>query len=261
MGILNVTPDSFSDGGRYNLLDAAIDHAATMVEEGATLIDIGGESTRPGALPVASSEEIDRVMPVLEALRARFDVVLSIDTSSPALMREASKAGAGMLNDVRAFSRQGALAEAQEAAQQQGVALAVMHMQGEPTDMQVSPVYGEVTVEVKAYLRERLALLCDMGVPKGQLLADPGFGFGKTLEHNYVLLKNLPQFAALGVPLLVGLSRKSMIGIPLGKPAHERVFGSVAAALLAVERGAAIVRVHDVGPTVDALKIRARLCD
>lgn len=261
MGILNVTPDSFSDGGRYNLLDAAIDHAASMVEEGATLIDIGGESTRPGALPVASSEEIDRVMPVLEALRARFDVVLSIDTSSPALMREASKAGAGMLNDVRAFSRQGALAEAREAAQQQGVALAVMHMQGEPTDMQVSPVYGEVTVEVKAYLRERLALLCDMGVPKGQLLADPGFGFGKTLEHNYVLLKNLPQFAALGVPLLVGLSRKSMIGIPLGKPAHERVFGSVAAALLAVERGAAIVRVHDVGPTVDALKIRARLCD
>jgi dihydropteroate synthase len=259
MGILNVTPDSFSDGGRYNLLDAAIEHAAFMVEEGASLIDIGGESTRPGALPVAPSEEIDRVMPVLEALRARFDVVLSIDTSSPALMREASKAGAGMLNDVRAFSRQGAEAAALEAAQQHGVALAVMHMQGEPTDMQVSPVYGEVTSEVVAYLRERLALLGDMGVPKAQLVADPGFGFGKTLEHNYVLLKNLPQFTALGVPLLVGVSRKSMIGIPLGKPAHDRVFGSVAAALLAVERGAVIVRVHDVGPTVDALKIRARL--
>lgn len=259
MGILNVTPDSFSDGGRFNLLDPAIDHAATMIEEGATLIDIGGESTRPGAQPVASSEEIDRVMPVVEALRTRFDVVLSIDTSNPVLMREAVAAGAGMLNDVRAFTREGAAHAAFEAVRDHGVALCFMHMKGEPGEMQVAPAYDDVTQEVIAYLQGRMSVLCEMGIPAEQLLADPGFGFGKSLEHNYALLKNLPDFDVLGVPLLVGVSRKSMIGIPLGKPAHERVFGSVAAALLAAERGAALLRVHDVGPTVDALKILAQL--
>lgn len=259
MGILNVTPDSFSDGGRYNLLDAAIDHAASMIAEGAAFIDIGGESTRPGAQPVAPAEEMDRVMPVVEALRARFDAVLSIDTSNPHLMRAAVQAGAGMLNDVRAFTRPGAAQAALEAARDYGAALCFMHMKGEPTEMQLAPSYGDVTVEVIAYLQARLAVLCEMGIPVAQLLADPGFGFGKTLEHNYTLLKNLPRLDVLGLPLLVGVSRKSMIGIPLGKPAHERVHGSVAAALLAAERGAAILRVHDVGPTVDALKILARL--
>lgn len=261
MGILNVTPDSFSDGGRYNLLDAAIAHAALMVEEGAALIDIGGESTRPGAQPVAPTEEIDRVMPVVEALRSRFDVVLSIDTSNPVLMTEAVKAGAGLLNDVRAFSRPGAEQVATNAVRNHGAALCFMHMKGEPTDMQLAPVYADVTTEVLAYLQARMTAFCEMGVPAAQLLVDPGFGFGKTLEHNYTLLKNLRQFGELGIPLLVGVSRKSMIGIPLGKPAHERVFGSVAAALLAAERGASILRVHDVGPTVDALKILAQLND
>lgn len=259
MGILNVTPDSFSDGGRYNLLGAAIDHAASMIQEGASLIDIGGESTRPGAKPVASAEEMDRVMPVVEALRGRFDAVLSIDTSNPQLMRAAVSAGAGMLNDVRAFTRPGAIQAAVDAVRDHGAALCFMHMKGEPTDMQLAPAYEDVTSEVIAYLQSRLAVLCEMGIPSAQLLADPGFGFGKTLEHNYTLLKNLPRLGVLGVPLLVGVSRKSMIGIPLGKPAHDRVHGSVAAALLAAERGASILRVHDVGPTVDALKILAQL--
>lgn len=259
MGILNVTPDSFSDGGRYNLLDAAIDRAQSMVEEGATLIDIGGESTRPGAQPVPGQEEMDRVLPVLEALRARFDVVYSIDTSNPDLMRDAARLGAGMLNDVRAFLRPGAATAALHAVSGHQVALCLMHMRGEPNDMQAAPEYADVTSEVYNFLQSRLQALQNLGVPKTQLLVDPGFGFGKTLAHNYTLLRDLLRFAALGVPVLAGLSRKSMIGIPLNKPANDRVYGSIAAALLAAERGAVILRVHDVGPTVDALKILAQL--
>lgn len=259
MGILNVTPDSFSDGGRYNLLDAAIDHAHAMIEEGATLIDIGGESTRPGARPVASQEELDRVLPVLEALRSRFDVVVSIDTSNPELMRESARLGAGLLNDVRAFLRPGAEAAALQAVTDYQVAICFMHMQGEPTDMQVAPHYDDVTRQVYSFLEDRLQQLMALGIPQAQCLADPGFGFGKTLAHNYSLLASLQRFETLGVPLLAGMSRKSMIGVPLGKPAHERVHGSVAAALLAAERGARILRVHDVGPTVDALKILQQL--
>lgn len=259
MGILNVTPDSFSDGGRFNLLEAAIDHAQTLVEEGATLIDIGGESTRPGATPVPSQEEIDRVLPVLEALQARFDVVYSIDTSNPELMREAARRGAGMLNDVRAFQRPGAESAALWAATEHKLALCLMHMRGEPTDMQQAPQYADVTSEVYNFLQTRFQALQALGIARSQLLADPGFGFGKTLAHNYTLLRDLPSFAALGVPVLAGLSRKSMIGVPLSKPANDRVYGSVAAALLAAERGASILRVHDVGPTVDALKILAQL--
>lgn len=259
MGILNVTPDSFSDGGRYNLLDAAIGHAHTMIEEGATLIDIGGESTRPGAQPVASQEELDRVLPVLEALRSRFDVVVSIDTSNPELMRESARLGAGLLNDVRAFLRPGAEAAALQAVTDHQVAVCFMHMQGEPTDMQVAPHYDDVTQQVYIFLENRLQQLMALGIPQAQCLADPGFGFGKTLAHNYSLLANLRRFEALGIPLLAGMSRKSMIGVPLGKPAHERVHGSVAAALLAAERGARILRVHDVGPTMDALKILQHL--
>lgn len=259
MGILNVTPDSFSDGGRYNLPDMAVDHAARMIGEGATVIDIGGESTRPGALPVASKEEFDRVLPVLEALRARFDVIVSIDTSNPELMREAARQGAGMLNDVRAFCRPGAEAAAQAAVVEHGVVLSVMHMQGEPTHMQQSPTYQNVIQDVYDFLAGRLSVLEASGIPRQKLIVDPGFGFGKTLEHNYTLLKNLATLQALGVPVMAGLSRKSMIGLPLGKPAHERIFGSVTAAVLAAERGASILRVHDVGPTIDALKILKQL--
>lgn len=259
MGILNVTPDSFSDGGRYNLLDAAIDHASVMVEEGAALIDIGGESTRPGAQPVSSVEELDRVLPVLEALKTRFNVIVSIDTSNPVLMQEAARLGAGMLNDVRGFRRPGAEQAAMQAVSDHGLALCVMHMQGEPSDMQSAPDYSDVTQEVYAFLQQRMEVLQLLGIPSAQMLVDPGFGFGKTLQHNYALLKHLQCFEPLGVPLLAGLSRKSMIGIPLGKPAHERVHGSVAAAILAAERGARILRVHDVGPTVDALKILEHL--
>lgn len=259
MGILNVTPDSFSDGGRYNLLEAAIDHAHTMVEEGATLIDIGGESTRPGATPVTSQEEMDRVLPVLEALRTRFDVVYSIDTSNPALMVEAANAGAGMLNDVRAFLQPGAEAAALQCVRDHQVALCLMHMQGDPTTMQSAPAYVNVVGEVAEFLATRARMLTALGVPSSQLVIDPGFGFGKSLGHNYTLLRELAALARLGYPLLVGVSRKSMIGNVVAKPAHERIHGSVAAALLAAERGGNILRVHDVAPTVDALKVLNQL--
>lgn len=259
MGILNVTPDSFSDGGRYNLLEAAIDHAHTIVEEGATLIDIGGESTRPGATPVTSQEEMDRVLPVLEALRTRFDVVYSIDTSNPALMVEAANAGAGMLNDVRAFLQPGAEAAALQCVRDHQVALCLMHMQGDPTTMQSAPAYVNVVGEVAEFLATRARMLTALGVPSSQLVIDPGFGFGKSLGHNYTLLRELAALARLGYPLLVGVSRKSMIGNVVAKPAHERIHGSVAAALLAAERGGNILRVHDVAPTVDALKVLNQL--
>jgi dihydropteroate synthase len=254
MGILNVTPDSFSDGGRFASREAALNCARAMAAEGADLIDVGGESTRPGAAPVSVQEELDRVIPVIEALAGDLPVPVSVDTSKPEVMRAAVAAGAGLINDVAALRRPGALA----AAAALGVPVCLMHMQGEPGTMQHDPTYGDVVGEVAAFLAARVAACEAAGIARGRLLVDPGFGFGKTLVHNLALLRGLPRLAALGLPVLAGLSRKSMIGALLGNvPVGGRLHGSVAAALLAVERGAAIVRVHDVGPTVQALRILA----
>jgi len=254
MGILNVTPDSFSDGGDFATREAALRHARQMVADGADLIDVGGESTRPGAPPVSVAEELDRVIPVIEALAGELAVPVSVDTSKPEVMRAAVAAGAGLINDVAALRRPGALA----AAAALRVPVCLMHMQGEPGTMQQDPAYGDVVAEVAAFLAGRLAACEAAGIPRERLLVDPGFGFGKTLAHNLALLRGLPRLASLGAPVLAGLSRKSMIGALLGGvPVGERLHGSVAAAVLAVERGAAIVRVHDVGPTVQALRIVA----
>jgi dihydropteroate synthase len=254
MGILNVTPDSFSDGGRHVDLAAALARARAMVAEGADLVDVGGESTRPGAAAVAADEEIRRVVPVIEVLAAELPVAVSVDTSKPEVMRAAVAAGAGMINDVAALRQPGAL----ETAVALGVPICLMHMQGEPRTMQHAPRYDDVVAEVVAFLRGRAAACAAAGIPAERLLVDPGFGFGKTLAHNLALLRGLSAVAALGLPVLVGLSRKSMIGALLGDaPVGERLHGSVAAALVAVERGATIVRVHDVAPTVQALRVLA----
>lgn len=249
MGVLNVTPDSFSDGGRYHELSAAVDHGLRMAEEGAQIIDVGGESTRPGADPVSADDEIHRVVPVIEQLRARTDAVISIDTSKAQVMRAAARAGAGMINDVRALSEPGALEEAVTT----GCAVCLMHMQGEPRSMQVAPHYTDVVMEVKAFLDDRVKVCRAAGISADRLVIDPGFGFGKTLEHNLELLRQLQAFGG-EAPVLVGLSRKSMVGRLTGHPSEERVYGSVALAVIAVMKGARIVRVHDVAATVDAVK-------
>ena len=251
MGVLNVTPDSFSDGGCHGSVAAALHHVERMVAEGADIVDVGGESTRPGAAAVSAAQELDRVIPVVEAIRARFDVWLSVDTSKPAVMRAAVAAGADLLNDVRALREAGAL----ETAAQLHVPVVLMHMQGEPRTMQTQPRYGDVVDEVKEFLTERVAACLEAGVSRRQLIVDVGFGFGKALGHNLSLFKHLGAFADLGLPMLVGVSRKSMIGAVLQRPVEERLVGSVALALLAVWEGAAIVRVHDVGPTVEALRV------
>ncbi|MBR2514063.1 MAG: dihydropteroate synthase [Halomonas sp.] len=252
MGILNVTPDSFSDGGQHVALDDALRHAERMLAEGAVMIDVGGESTRPGAPAVSEQEELDRVSPVVEALVRELDALVSIDTSSPAVMRQASALGAGMINDVRALEREGALA----AAVGSGLPVCLMHRQGEPQDMQQSPRYEQpVENAVVAYLAERVAACEAAGLRRNRLLLDPGFGFGKTVEHNLRLLKYMDALQALELPLLVGMSRKSMIGKVLGRPVEERLAGGLALTAMAVERGANIVRVHDVGPTVDAVNM------
>lgn len=251
MGILNVTPDSFADAGRYSRLDAAVAHAEAMVAAGADIIDIGGESTRPGASPVAESAEIDRVVPVIRELARRTPCLLSVDTSKPNVMRAAVDAGAGMINDVCALRRQGA----EEMAAGLGVPICIMHMQGEPASMQAAPAYRDVVAEVKEFLVARVAACEAAGIPRGSLLIDPGFGFGKDLSHNLQLLRSLREFTALGLPVLVGLSRKSMIGALTGKPVGERLHGSVALAVYAALQGASVVRVHDVGPTVEALRV------
>ncbi len=250
MGILNVTPDSFSDGGRFLSRDAALARARQMQAEGAAIIDIGAESTRPGALPVSEQEELDRILPVVEAVAAEVDAVISVDTSTPAVMREAAARGAGLINDVRALRRPGALA----AAAATGLPVCLMHMQGEPGSMQGNPQYRDPVAEVMDFLAARMADCVAAGIARERLLVDPGFGFGKTLAHNLALLDGLARFAALGCPLLVGLSRKSMLGAVLGgAPVDQRLHAGLAAAVIAVQNGAAIVRVHDVKASADAL--------
>lgn len=249
MGVVNVTPDSFSDGGRYLQTEAAVAHARRLIAEGADILDVGGESTRPGAGAVGLDEERRRVLPVLEAL-AGDGVPLSVDTQKPELMREAAASGAALINDVNGFEAPDALAAAAES----GCAVCIMHRQGSPGTMQQSPHYDDVVGEVGAYLRQRVAAAEAAGIARERIVADPGFGFGKTLEHNLALLRGLDRLVP-GIPLLAGLSRKSMIGALTGRETGERVFGSVAAALIAAQRGAAILRVHDVAATRDALAV------
>ncbi len=250
MGIVNVTPDSFSDGGCHVSAAAAVAHAHRLLEDGADMLDIGGESTRPGAASVSEQEELDRVLPVLEGLRG-IPVPLSIDTYKPAVMRAALAAGASMVNDINALQEPGAL----QAVASTDAAVCLMHKQGRPATMQQQPDYRDVVAEVRAFLYERVTAVEAAGIARERILVDPGFGFGKTLAHNLQLLHDLEAFRDLGVPLLAGLSRKSMLGAITGREVGERVAASVAAALLAVQRGATIVRVHDVRETVDALKI------
>ena len=251
MGVLNVTPDSFSDGGCFLGKELAIQQARKMVEQGAAIIDVGGESTRPGAEPVSEQQELDRVVPVVEALAGEVSAIISVDTSTPAVMREASNVGAGLINDVRALERPGAMDYIAET----DLPVCLMHMQGTPQSMQKNPNYQDVVNEVAIYLLARVALCRKAGITDERLLLDPGFGFGKSLQHNLSMLKHLHLFADLGFPLLVGMSRKSMVGTILDKPVEQRLHGSVAVAMLAAQQGARIIRVHDVGPTVDALKI------
>lgn len=250
MGILNVTPDSFSDGGQHVALDDALRHAERMLAEGAAIIDVGGESTRPGASPVSPQEELDRVAPVVEILVRELDALVSVDTSCPMVIREANELGAGMINDVRALEREGALL----AAVGSGLPVCLMHRQGEPQVMQQSPAYSRpVEEEVADYLARRIAECEAAGLRRNRLLIDPGFGFGKTVEHNLRLLNYMDTLQSLELPLLVGMSRKSMIGKVLGRPVEERLSGGLALAAMAVERGANILRVHDVAATVDAV--------
>ncbi|MCX7037507.1 MAG: dihydropteroate synthase [Proteobacteria bacterium] len=251
MGVLNVTPNSFSDGGRFIGRDAALAQADVMVGEGAAIIDVGGESTRPGAESVPLQQELDRVIPVIEALAGRIDVVVSIDTLKPDVMRAAEAAGAGLINDVMALRGAGSLA----AAAAGRAAVCLMHMQGEPRTMQAAPHYVDVVTEVDAFLRERVQACIDAGIDRSRLCVDPGFGFGKTLDHNLALLAALQRLCVDGVPLLAGLSRKSMLGTLTGRPVEQRVHASVAAATAAVLGGARIVRAHDVAATRDALRV------
>jgi dihydropteroate synthase len=254
MGVVNVTPDSFSDGGTLysdNALSvaAAVDRAAQMVAEGASFIDVGGESTRPGADAVSVDEELSRVVPVIEALRARFEVAVSIDTSTPQVITVAAQAGAGLINDVRALQRKGAL----EAAADTGLPICLMHIQGEPKTMQQEPYYDDLFADISDYFSQRIAACEAVGIARDKLILDPGFGFGKTLQHNLLLLKDMQRLQSFDLPILVGMSRKSMIGNTLNKPVDERLYGGLAVAVMALERGAGIVRTHDVAPTVDAL--------
>ncbi|MEM1113726.1 MAG: dihydropteroate synthase [Pseudomonadota bacterium] len=262
MGVINTTPDSFSDGGslyrdQQLAMDLALARAREMVADGAKILDIGGESTRPGASAVSTGEERARVLPLVEAISAELDVVISVDTSNPALLRDAAAAGAGLLNDVRALRRPGAL----EAAAATGLPICLMHMQGEPDSMQAAPRYGDVVEEVASFLEDRVAACVAAGIPREKILIDPGFGFGKTVAHNLQLLDGLARLKRAGVPLLVGLSRKSLIGKLLGRDVHERLPASLALAVLAVERGAAVIRTHDVRETSDAVAMATALWD
>lgn len=251
MGILNITPDSFSDGGDFVSVECALERAEQMVAEGAAIIDVGGESTRPGAEPVSEALEIARVVPVIEALVARVEVPISIDTSKPGVMRAAARAGAGLVNDVFALRAPQALAAAAET----GLPVCLMHMQGEPRTMQQQPQYRDVVADVIAFLQSRIDACEQVGIPRHRLLVDPGFGFGKTLAHNLTLLARLELIGRLGLPLLVGLSRKSMLGALTGRGIDARVSAGVAAATLALARGATIIRTHDVAAACDAVRV------
>lgn len=251
MGILNITPDSFSDGGRYNRMDTALQRVEQMLAAGATIIDVGGESTRPGAALVSVQEEVDRVVPMVEAITARFDTVVSVDTSTPEVMRGSAGVGAGLINDIRALLRPGAM----EAAVDTGLAVCLMHMQGEPQTMQQAPVYDSVLAEVNSFLELRVQACLDAGIERSRLVLDPGFGFGKSLQHNLELFASMRQVRPLDLPLLVGVSRKSMIGQALDRPVDQRLAGGLALATLAVAMGARIIRVHDVAETVDAVRM------
>ncbi|UIN01187.1 dihydropteroate synthase [Yersinia ruckeri] len=251
MGILNVTPDSFSDGGRHNNLENALHHAQAMITAGATLIDVGGESTRPGAAEVSEQEELDRVIPVVEALAKRFEIFISVDTSKASVMTESANAGAHLINDIRSLQEPGAL----DAAAATGLPICLMHMQGQPQSMQQSPHYDDLLADVNRFFADNIERCGAAGIAKSKLLLDPGFGFGKNLAHNYQLLARLAEFHHFGRPLLVGMSRKSMIGQLLNIPPQQRVIGSVACAVIAAMQGAQIIRVHDVKETVEAMRI------
>jgi dihydropteroate synthase len=256
MGILNITPDSFSDGGRFFASGAVnsaavLAHAESMVEAGVDIFDVGGESTRPGATPISKEEELARVLPVVKLLKARFPHPVSVDTSNPVVINAVAAAGADMINDVRALTRPGALPATVAA----GLPVCLMHMPAEPPVMQQQPFYHDVVAEVLAYLRQRVRVCLDAGIPAQAIAIDPGFGFGKTLEHNLALFRALPEFVESGYPVLVGVSRKRMIGEILDRPVEQRVVGSVALAMMAAQHGAAMVRVHDVEATADALAI------
>ncbi|BFM14179.1 dihydropteroate synthase [Maricurvus nonylphenolicus] len=258
MGILNATPDSFSDGGQHFesgqfVLDSALKKAEAMIEAGADIIDVGGESTRPGALPVTLQQELDRVVPVVEAIKANFDVVVSVDTSSPEVMMAGADVGAGLINDVRALQKDGALA----AAAQTGLPVCLMHMLGQPGTMQQNPQYENIVVDIKGFLQRRIEAAVSAGIERDQIIIDPGYGFGKLLRHNLQLLHHQRELLALGCPILAGLSRKSMIDHLLGRSVDERLPGSLALAMLAVQQGASIIRVHDVRETQDVLSMMA----
>lgn len=257
MGVLNVTPDSFSDGGRYFDTSRAVERAHALIEQGAAILDIGGESTRPGAAGVDADEERRRVLPVVAAVAARVSVPISIDTSKPEVMRAAVEAGATMINDVRALREPGAL----RAAASLRAAVCLMHMQGEPRTMQLEPRYTDVVGEVREFLDERLQACERAGIARERIVIDPGFGFGKTLAHNLTLLRSLSRLGELGAPILVGLSRKAMLGTILGKPVDQRLHGSIALATVAVLNGARIIRAHDVAETVDAVKVAAAVLE
>ncbi len=263
MGIINVTPDSFSDGGQFNddtgrlRLDRVLAQVEQMLEDGAEVIDVGGESTRPGAAAVTLEEELKRVIPVVTAIRKQFNVVVSVDTSSPAVIRQAADHGAGLINDVRALTKHGAL----EAAVEAKLPVCLMHMQGQPQTMQQQPEYNDIVAEVYQFLSERLQTCVKAGVAADQILLDPGFGFGKSQSHNLTLINNLHRFTSLECPILVGVSRKTTIGNILDKPPSERLVGSLALAYESLRQGARILRVHDVGPTVDLVKMHNALED
>jgi dihydropteroate synthase len=257
MGVLNITPDSFSDGGKFIGREAAIEHALAMVEAGAAIIDIGGESTRPGAAEVSVDEELARVIPVIEALSATIPAIISIDTSKPQVMAAAVSAGAGLINDVRALQEPGAVDTVAGLA----VPVCLMHMQGQPRTMQQNPQYQDVVEEVYGFLMQRVAVCEQHGIARERLLLDPGFGFGKSLQHNLRLLAHLERFHQAGLPLLVGMSRKSMLGMILDKPVEERLYGSLALAAIAAWQGAQVIRVHDVAETVDVVKVVAAVLE
>jgi dihydropteroate synthase len=262
MGVLNTTPDSFSDGGNSYIgqqlsIDLALRRAEQMLADGAAIIDVGGESTRPGAARVSEQEELDRVVPVVEALVNKLDAVVSVDTSTARVISESASKGASLINDVRALGRNGAI----EAAAATNLPVCLMHMLGEPANMQVNPVYKDVIADVRHFLMERVDACLAKGISMDRIILDPGFGFGKTLAHNLTLLQHLSEFSELGFPLMVGMSRKSMLAQLLNRTVDERLPGSLALAMLAAQRGAAIIRVHDVAATVDVLKILAAVAD